>query len=104
MHSDPPYNVCVEPRSSNAIAAGLWSFQGTTHHQGLDVARHPCMAKPTARKLRAKDRPLVNDFVPEAEFDHLLDAWFGKNVRFLNSGRALYCWGAYANCGTTRRS
>lgn len=40
-NTDPPYNVRVEPRSNNAIAAGLSSFQGTTHHQGLDVARHP---------------------------------------------------------------
>ena len=41
VNTDPPYNVKVEPRSNNAIAAGLSSFQGTTHHQGLDVARHP---------------------------------------------------------------
>ncbi len=40
VNTDPPYNVRVEPRSNNAIAAGLSSFQGTTHHQSLDVARH----------------------------------------------------------------
>ena len=33
---------------NNAIAAGLSSFQGTTHHQGLDVARHP--GKPSRRR------------------------------------------------------
>ena len=38
VNTDPPYNVKVEPRSNNAIAAGLSSFQGTTHHQKLDVA------------------------------------------------------------------
>jgi hypothetical protein len=41
VNADPPYNVRVEPRSNNAIAAGLSSFTGTTHHQGLDLARHP---------------------------------------------------------------
>ena len=30
VNTDPPYNVKVEPRSNNAIAAGLSSFQGTT--------------------------------------------------------------------------
>ena len=33
VNTDPPYNVRVEPRSNNAIAAGLSSFQGTKHHQ-----------------------------------------------------------------------
>ena len=53
VNTDPPYNVKVEPRSNNAIAAGLSSFQGNTHHQGLDLARHPGKAKPTRKKLRA---------------------------------------------------
>jgi hypothetical protein len=67
VNTDPPYNVKVEPRSNNAIAAGLSSFQGTSHHQGLDVARHPGKSKPTQRKLRAKDRPLANDFVSDVQ-------------------------------------
>src|SRR5262249_45935093 len=72
VNTDPPYNVKVEPRSNNAIAAGLSSFEApktsakckktATHHQGLDLARHPGKAKPTQKKLRAKDRPLANDF------------------------------------------
>jgi len=37
VNTDPPYNVKVEPRSNNAIAAGLSSFT-STHHQGLDLA------------------------------------------------------------------
>ncbi|MCC7424465.1 MAG: ParB N-terminal domain-containing protein [Planctomycetaceae bacterium] len=97
-NTDPPYNVRVEPRSNNAIAAGLSSFQGATHHQGLDVARHPGKSKPTQKKLRAKDRPLANDFVSDEEFDRLLSAWFGNIARVLLPGRALYCWGGYANC------
>jgi DNA modification methylase len=96
VSTDPHYNVRVEPRSNNAIAAGLSSFTNT-HHQGLDLARHPEKAKPTERKLRPKDRPLANDFVSEDEFDRLLQAWFGNIARVLEPGRALYCWGGYAN-------
>jgi DNA modification methylase len=98
VNTDPPYNVKVEPRSNNAIAAGLSSFAGTTHHQSLDVARHPQKAKPTQKKLRAKDRPLANDFVSDVEFDRLLDAWFGNMARVLRPGRGFYIWGGYANC------
>ncbi len=97
-NTDPPYNVKVEPRSNNAIAAGLSSFQGTTHHQSMDVARHPEKSKPTQKKLRAKDRPLANDFVSDEEFDRLLDAWFGNIARVLVPGRGFYIWGGYANC------
>jgi DNA modification methylase len=99
VNTDPPYGVRVEPRSNNAIAAGLSSFQGATHHQGLDVARYPEKSKPTHRKLRAKDRPLVNDFVSDEEFDRLLDAWFGNIARVLLPGRSFYIWGGYANLG-----
>jgi DNA modification methylase len=99
VNTDPPYNVKVEPRSNNAIAAGLSSFQGTTHHQGLDLARHPEKSKPTQKKLRAKDRPLANDFVSDEEFDRMLHAWFGNIARVLEPGRAFYIWGGYANLG-----
>ena len=98
VNMDPPYNVKVEPRSNNAIAAGLSSFAGATHHQALDVARHPGKSKPTQKKLRAKDRPLANDFVTDAEFDRLLDGWFGNASRVLAPGRGFYIWGGYANC------
>jgi len=99
VNTDPPYNVRVEPRSNNAIAAGLSSFQGTKHHQKFDVERHPEKAKPTGRKLRAKDRPLANDFVSDQEFDGLLQAWFGNLARVLLPGRGFYIWGGYANLG-----
>lgn len=99
VNSDPPYNVRVEPRSNNAIAAGLSSFEGAKHHQSMDVARHPEKAKATGKKLRAKDRPLANDFVSDEEFDKLLAAWFGNIARVLLPGRGFYIWGGYANCG-----
>jgi DNA modification methylase len=98
VNTDPPYNVRVEPRSNNAIAAGLSSFTGTSHHQKLDVARHPEKAKATTKKLRAKDRPLTNDFVSDQQFDRLLQAWFGNLSRVLVPGRSFYVWGGYANC------
>src|SRR4029078_10955239 len=98
VNTDPPYNVKVEPRSNNAIAAGLSSFT-STHHQSLDLARHPGNSKPTQKKLRAKDRPLANDFVTDQQFDVLLDAWFGNMARVLAPGRGFYIWGGYANLG-----
>ncbi len=98
VNTDPPYNVKVEPRSNNAIAAGLTSFSGPRHHQSLDLARHPDKSKPTGRKLRAKDRPLANDFVSDDAFDELLQAWFGNMARVLEPGRGFYIWGGYANC------
>jgi len=118
VNMDPPYNVKVEPRSNNAIAAGLSSFQGTRkvdvrdedghrsdrknaqmHHQGLDLARHPEKAKGNTKKMRAKDRPLENDFVTTEAFDELLLAWFGNASRVLKPGGAFYIWGGYANLG-----
>jgi hypothetical protein len=99
VNTDPPYNVRVEPRSNNAIAAGLSSFQGTQHHQQLDLARHPEKAKPTQKKLRPKDRSLANDFVTDQEFDRLLDAWFSNAAHVLQPGRGFYVWGGYANLG-----
>jgi len=98
VNTDPPYNVKVELRSNNAIAAGLSSFTNT-HHQGLDLARHPRKSKPTQKKLRAKDRPLANDFVSDEAFNQMLRAWFGNMARVLAPGRTFYIWGGYANCG-----
>ena len=107
VNTDPPYGVRVEPRSNNAIAAGLSSFSATEakkrgelkHHQGLDLARHPNKRKATHKKLRAKDRPLENDFVSDEEFGRLLNAWFEQIARVLLPGRAFYIWGGYANLG-----
>jgi len=104
VNTDPPYNVKVEPRSNNAIAAGNSSFskqagKPQTHHQKLDLARHPEKAKPTGSKMRAKDRPLANDFVTDDAFDALLLAWFGNAARVLKPGGSFYIWGGYANLG-----
>ena len=117
-NTDPPYNVKVEPRSNNAIAAGLSSFtndnlqqrkllnktcrmeeadghHGLLHHQSFDVARQG--KKKATGKMRAKDRPLENDFVSDEAFEKMLLAWFGNMARVLEPGRSLYIWGGYAN-------
>ena len=96
VNMDPPYNVKVEPRSNNAIAAGLSSFT-QTHHQKLDVSRHPEKSQPTTKRMRAKDRPLANDFVSDAAFAEMLAKWFGNASRVLLPGRAAYIWGGYSN-------
>ncbi|HPF38952.1 MAG TPA: DNA modification methylase [Phycisphaerae bacterium] len=98
-NTDPPYNVKVEPRSNNAIAAGNSSFtkQKRTHHQSMDLARHPSKSNPTHKKMRAKDRPLENDFVSDEAFAELLNAWFANIARVLEPGRGFYIWGGYAN-------
>jgi DNA modification methylase len=84
VNTDPPYGVKVEPRSNNARAAGLTSFEKT----GAPVTQ-----------MRAKDRPLANDFVSEEEFDRLLNAWFANLARVLLPGRSFYIWGGYGNLG-----
>ena len=103
VNTDPPYGVHVEPRSNNACAAGLSSFadpskKASLHHQAMDEAIHG-HREPTHRKLRPKDRPLVNDFVKEDDFAELLQAWFNNAARALKPGGTAYIWGGYANLG-----
>jgi DNA modification methylase len=114
VNTDPPYNVKVEPRSNNAIAAGLSSFtnddlqqrkllnktcrtDGLMHHQSFDLARGASHAHGTTAKMRPKDRPLINDFVSDEAFARMLRLWFGNMARALEPGRGFYIWGGYAN-------
>ena len=111
-NTDPPYNVKVEPRSKNAIAAGLSSFTNDAaatklkNDQGMAAFTHAInqkrskkasgsVATAEPKKMRAKDRPLANDFVTDGEFDHLLDAWFGNIAKVLVPGGSFYIWGGY---------
>jgi DNA modification methylase len=98
VNTDPPYNVKVEPRSNNAIAAGLSSFAGLQHHQSFDVHRGASKARATTKKMRPKDRALANDFMKDADYDVLLRRWFGNIAAALKPGGAFYLWGGYANC------
>jgi DNA modification methylase len=63
------------------------------------LARHPEKAKATGKKLRAKDRPLTNDYLSDEEFNQRLHAWFGSIARVLKPGGSYYIWGGYANLG-----
>lgn len=81
VNTDPPYNVKVEPRSNNA------------HRSGSKGLRAQNSGNKSTGKLRAKDRPLANDFISDDEFDKLVDAWFSNIARVLLPGRAFYIWG-----------
>jgi DNA modification methylase len=79
--------------------SGFSSFPSLKNHQQFDVKRHPSKVKATTKKLRPKDRPLMNDFLPEQDFNQKLLASFGNFARVLVPGGAFYLWGGYANCG-----
>ncbi|HUT57896.1 MAG TPA: DNA modification methylase [Phycisphaerae bacterium] len=93
VNIDPPYNVGVASRSNNAIAA---SGDRPIGQQGMDIAIRKGEHK-VDKKLRAKDRALVNDFISDEEFARLLRAWFGNIQRVLEPGRSFYIWGGYSN-------
>ncbi|MBI5725792.1 MAG: ParB N-terminal domain-containing protein [Planctomycetes bacterium] len=93
VNTDPPYNVKVASRSNNAIAA---TGDRPIGQQGMDMAIRG-KTHATDKKLRAKDRPLVNDFVSDEEFARLLRAWFGNIQRVLEPGHSAYIWGGYSN-------
>ena len=93
VNTDPPYNVKVASRSNNAIAA---TGDRPIGQQGMDMAIRG-KTHATDKKLRAKDRPLVNDFVSDEEFARLLRAWFGNIQRVLAPGHSAYIWGGYSN-------
>jgi DNA modification methylase len=93
VNTDPPYNVGVASRSNNAIAA---TGDRPIGQQGMDMAIRG-RTHATDKKLRAKDRPLVNDFISDEEFARLLRAWFGNITRVLEPGRGFYIWGGYSN-------
>jgi len=99
VNMDPPYNVRLESRSHNAVAAARATGQDKIfHHQAMDEAIHG-KSKPTHRKMRPKDRVLVNDFVSDEEFAEMLLAWFGNASRVLKPGGSFFIWGGYANLG-----
>ncbi len=99
VNTDPPYNVKVEPRSNNAIAAAKAKGRSQKNDQRyVDLNRYPGKSKPTG-KMRPRDRELANDFLPPEEFEKLLRAWFQNLSDALHPGRSFYLWGGYANTG-----
>lgn len=83
IFTDPPYGVKVEPRSNNAVKAGMSSFAAA--------------GKATDTKLRAKDRPIQNDDIQGEDFTNILLQWFQNASRVMKAGRAFYICGGYAN-------
>ena len=51
---------------------------------------YTCERSRTISKLRAKDRPLANDFVSDEDFDRMLHDWFGNMARVLLPGHSYY--------------
>ena len=96
VNTDPPYNVSVAPRSNNAsvAAAASGAYMG---QQGMDAAIRKGGAHATTTKMRPKDRPLVNDFISDEQFEKMLRLWFGNIQRVLEPGRSYYIWGGYSN-------
>ncbi len=104
-NTDPPYNVRVEPRSNNAIAAGVTSFsrredlqcERSKSERGKKDKERVGKQESKPKKMRAKDRPLENDFMSDEAFAEILDKWFGNISRVLKPGGSFYIWGGYAN-------
>ncbi len=104
-NTDPPYNVNIEPRSNNAIAAGVSSFSRCNHMQsdrpisvyGNTNKERIAKTNDLPKKMRAKDRPLANDCLPNEAFVKILNKWFGNISRVLKPGGSFYIWGGYAN-------
>ncbi len=72
VHTDPPYNVAVQPRSKPK-------------------------AKGEKKTERARDRVILNDDHSPAEYERLVLAWFGQMARVLVPGGAVYAWGGYVS-------
>ena len=105
--SPPQPEVAQKAKCPLVLLAGSTGYVGgrliplleTTDAVLRCLARHPEKSKPTHKQMRAKDRPLANDFVTDEAFDAMLLAWFGNMSRVLTPGRSFYIWGGYANCG-----
>ncbi|MEZ6152368.1 MAG: ParB N-terminal domain-containing protein [Pirellulaceae bacterium] len=118
VNTDPPYNVKVEPRSKNAIAAGLSSFSNDSaasklrSDQGMAAFTHSLKQKNKAKKpaggVAVADKPQRK---MRARIDHwpmtslptkrsmCCSTRGSATSRVLLPGRGFYIWGGYANCG-----
>ena len=106
VNTDPPYNVKVEPRSQQRHRRRPQLVP--RHHAPPEAStwqRHPEKAKPTHKKLRAKDRPLANDFVSDEEFDRLAGCLVRQHGPRAAAGpRASTSGAATPTSATTRRA
>jgi DNA modification methylase len=95
-NNDPPYNVRVEPRSNNAIAAAA-AQNKLHHHQRFDLSIGATKVQRTTKKLRPKDRALCGDFISDEEFRAMIRRCIENMTRVLKPGGAFYLWGGYTN-------
>ena len=87
-------------QSNNAIAAGLSSFTAPRTTRRSTWPGIPSKSKPTGKKLRAKDRPLANDFVSRRGVRPAAARLVRQHrPRAASRAAAFYIWGGYANCG-----
>lgn len=70
VNTDPPYNVNAQPRY---------------------------VKKAEREKLRPRDREILNDSMPDGDFEKLLQRWFGSIALALEPGRSFYIWGGSKN-------
>ena len=106
VHSDPPYNVNVEPASqgsdTGAMGGGKRPPRNTPSWRSIEGQRARGV-KPKAKKASspkqaaARGRRIIGDSVSDEEFARNLQAWFGNISRVLQPGRGFYLWGGYAN-------
>jgi hypothetical protein len=107
-NTDPPYNVKVEPRSSNAIAAGVRAFRIRTA-----TARSAASAPPSRSTSRATDPkgrharrrcgqgPTAGERLRHRRGVRRDAARVVRQrlARVLKPGGSFYIWGGYANLG-----
>jgi DNA modification methylase len=103
-NTDPPYNVFGRAsRRTTRSLRGCHRSARRTPSRAITTSASTRSQSPskkgTGKQMRAKDRPLANDFVSDEAFDRLLDAWFGNISRVLIPGGGFYIWGGYANLG-----
>lgn len=94
VNTDPPYNVKVEPRTYNAIAAAGKKKKQTQRFDERNLG----VRTPTHKKLRARDRALENDFTSGAQFTEMIAKVIKLASDALLPGHHFYFWGGYANC------
>jgi DNA modification methylase len=103
LNTDPPYNVAVEARTRSSIQTMTNTFpvqrKALTKNARLDeVRRSAARGVVKTVTMRARDRVLKNDWMPEAEYAAKLLAWFGNAAAVMDDGAPFYAWGGYSNC------
>ena len=98
VNTDPPYNVKVEPRSNNAIAAGLQLLRGharTTRRSTSAATRRKPSQPPRSCAPRTGRWPTTSS--PTRSSTACCRPGSATWRAVLVPGRGFYIWGGYAN-------